>query len=480
MKKAVVYMNLLSQISPNNELVFKNIEQQTFESINIQKLTIKNSTIKECNFINANLGHCDLLSSKLYKVYFKNVTLNCADIYSLWFSDCKFENVDFSDAGIEDITFINCRFHDCIFENTGLKNCVFSNSQFFNIKPNSAGIILNKYNDCVFEKCAFRGTFQYQIFDKCKFISVKMDYSLLKYNFGIGKKEIEYYKDDIQIENATQLRELLLNECAEQKLFLNAAFVEFNFSSTINPKLIIKSIDAIERMLSKEILIRNDEILFLKNLYQFMYESKLIAPILLYELLNKIIEMNKFKLLNIAYAKSRETLSLIYNDLYFEFFSFCDELQLKLENLPQFDVPLKLFIDYGHEPDIPLTALLNRCLPDTFVRVKAEQGSFHEIIDMLPQGMDVLNIFLQILGISIPIIYTEAKAKTKKEKPQNKIDKTVNFNIISQSNSSDSKKNIQQACKAIANSGIFNENFNGYNNSNIKEIKIQYNINIQV
>lgn len=58
-------MGLLSQINPNNELVFKNIEQQTFENIDIQKFTIKNSIVKECNFINANLGHCDLLSNKL-------------------------------------------------------------------------------------------------------------------------------------------------------------------------------------------------------------------------------------------------------------------------------------------------------------------------------------------------------------------------------------------------------------------------------
>lgn len=473
-------MNLLSEINSNNELVFKNIEQQIFENIDAQKLTIKNSIIRKCNFVNVNLGHCDLLSSKLYKVHFKNISLNCADMYSLWFSDCKFENVDFSDAGIEDITFINCKFHDCIFENTGLKNCVFSNSHFFKIIPNSAGILLNQYYNCVFEQCTFRGTFQYQIFDKCKFFNVKMDYSLLKYNYGIGKHEIEFFKNDISIENLAQLHDLLLDECVEQALFLNAAFVDFNLSSTINPKLIIKSIDAIGLMLSKEILIRTDEILFLKKLYQFMYESKMIAPILLYELLNKIRDMNKFQSLNIAYAKSRETLSLIYNDLYYEFFTFCDELQLKLESSPQFDTPLKLFIDYEHEPDIPLTELLNKCLPNTFLRIKAEQGSFHEIIDMLPQGMDILNIFLQILGISIPIIYAEVKAKGKKEKSKNKIDKTVNFNIINQSNNKDSKKIVQQACKTIATSGIFNENFNGYNDSNIKEIKIQYNINIQV
>ena len=119
-------------------------------------------------------------------------------------------------------------------------------------------------------------------------------------------------------------------------------------------------------------------------------------------------------------------------------------------------------------------------MPNTFLRIKAEQGSFHEVIDMLPQGVEILNIFLQILGISIPIIYAEIKTKSKKEKPQNKIDRTVNINIINQSNNKDSKKIVQQACRTIAASNIFNENFNGYNDSNIKEIKIQYNINIHV
>lgn len=78
-------MSLLLQINPNNELVFKNIEQQTFENINIKKLTIKNSIIKECNFIDANLGHCDLLSSKLYKVYFKNVSKLCRYVFIMVF-----------------------------------------------------------------------------------------------------------------------------------------------------------------------------------------------------------------------------------------------------------------------------------------------------------------------------------------------------------------------------------------------------------
>lgn len=473
-------MNLPSKNSLDREIVFKNIEQQIFENVDAQKITIKNSIIRNCDFINVNLEHCDLLSSKLYDVSFKNVSFECADIYSLWFSECKFSNVDFSDAGIEDITFVNCQFSHCIFKNVGLKNCVFSASYFIGINPISASFTLNQYHKCKFEQCKFFGSFEYQIFNQCIFDNVEMEYSLLKYNFGIGKKEIRYKKDNMLIEYPSQLYELLSNECRVQNLFLNASFVSFNMPSSINPQVILKSIDAIDIILSRGILIRNDELYFLKNLYQFMYQEKMIPPILLYQLLTKIRGLNALEQSNIAYSKSRDALTLICNDLYSNFFMFCDDLQQTLECLPQYETPLKVLIDYENEPNISLAELLNQCSPNTFVRVNQEYGSFHEIIEMLPNGLDILNIFLQILGISIPIIYTEIKERKNKLNKNNTIEKVVNLNITNERNTKKSAKIVQQTCQTIIASGILNDNLQGYNNSNIRKINIQYNINIQV
>ena len=59
-------------------------------------------------------------------------------------------------------------------------------------------------------------------------------------------------------------------------------------------------------------------------------------------------------------------------------------------------------------------------------------------------------------------------------------EKTVDFNISSQKNTKDVAKVIQQTCKTITASGLLDENLQGYNNSNIKEIKIRYNVNIQL
>lgn len=336
----VLKMNLLSNNNLNGELVFKNIEQKLFENVNAPKLIIKNSIVKNCDFINVNLGHCDLLSSKLYNVSFKNVSFSCADIYSLWFSECKFDSVNFSGAGIGDISFIDCDFIDCKYEDAGLNNCIFSNCHFKNINLVSAGFTLNQYNECKFTSCKFTSSFHYQIFHRCDFDNVEMEYSLLKYNFGIGVKGIKYVKNEIPFENQEKLFELLSTECVVNNLFLNAVFVNFNMSSSINPQLILKSIDAIELLLSRGILIRSDEIFFLKKLYQFMYEKQMMSPILLYQLLDKLKNFNILEKSDIAYVKSRESLSMIYNDLYFNFFMFCDKLQQNLDRLPQFEVPL--------------------------------------------------------------------------------------------------------------------------------------------
>lgn len=443
------------------------------------KIIIKHSVIRKSTFLNVDMRNCDFLSSKIYNVTFKNVSFACADIYSLWFSGCKFENVNFSGAGIEDITFIDCYFDDCIFEDVGLKRCIFTNTHFTKIEPTSSGFILNQYNNCIFKECNFNGSFQYQIFDDCIFENVMMDYSVLKYNFGISLKTgILYVKNNLPLSQTQNLYELLVDECIEQKLFLNAAFINFDFASSINPKLILKSIDAIELMLAKEVLIRNDELLYLRRLYQYMYEKHMIAPIIIYQLLNKIKKINSLMYTNIAYVKSSEALSLIYNDLYFRFYEFCDDMEKLYMTLPTHNLPMEVYIDYEQEPTIPLADLLNNCLPQTFERVQSGYGSFHEIISMFPQGLEILNIFLQILGICVPIIYAESKEK--KQKSNATLEKTVDFNISNQKNTKDAAKVIQQTCKTLAASGLLDENMQGYNNSNIKEIKIKYNINIQL
>ena len=278
------------------------------------------------------------------------------------------------------------------------------------------------------------------------------------------------------------LKDNLLTECLVQKLFINAVIVDYNFSDAINPELAIKSIKAIGRMVEYEILLRTDEMIFLKNLYHHFYINGLIAPIVLYRLfedLKKIYVEESPD--NIVIIKSKEAMYMISNSLYFDFSDFCEKLRISLEEKIKYIVPVQIKIHYKNVPLVPLDFLLNHYFPGTFRRTLTESGSFLEYIEAGQNGLEILKIFIQLLGITVPIIYSEIKEKRKKKAPKTtSIQKNVEVNIQSIHDQQNVAELIQNTCQLINSSDILTHNQKGYSNDNIQEIKVEYHINIQV
>ncbi len=460
---------------------FKDIKGSTFKDCNMHHVSINNSFITDCLFENANMNHCDLLSTKIFSSTFNNVDLDGADIFSMFFSNCKFINTDFSAAGIEDITFSDCIFEECDFNGVGLKNCQFKNCIFRKIKPDSSTFSLNRFEKCTFSDCIFKGSFVYQIFQYCQFDKVIIDSNILKYNYGLGNLlGITYLYKAKEMLNGDMLKQNLLADCVEQKLFINAVLVDYNFSHEINPKLAVKTIEAINIMIKKELLLRADELTFLKNLFHHLFINNLIAPIVLYRLFE---ELKKIDIgdchNNIVLNKSRETLYIISNSLYFDFCDFCEQLKKTIGQTNSDIVPVNIKIHYNEEPKIPLDLMLNQYFPNTFRRISTEEGSFLEYLEVGQYGLEILNIFLQLLGITIPIIYSEIKEKHKKSQPQTVIRKNVEINVISSQADKNVSELIQNTCQLINSSDILVDDQQGYNNTNIQEIEVQYHINIQ-
>lgn len=474
-------MDLLTKSILEQEIEYKKIEKSFFKNQNFSYVTIRNSIITNCHFENVDLRNCDLLSTKIYSSIFNKVSFDSADIFSIWFSDCQFINTDFTGAGIEDITFVNCTFENCIFGDVSLKNCVFINTKFIKIIPDSCTFSLNNYKECSFKECVFKGSFQYQIFESCQFEKVTMDSNILKYNFGLGQTSgITYIHNSDMVQDIDFLKHELIFECSKNKLFINAVLVDYNFAKEINPVLAIKSIKAIGVMIKNEILLRNDELYFLKNIFHHFYINKLIAPIVLYKLFEELkkIYVEDYSD-NIVIAKSKETLHLISNSVYWDFSDFCEQLKLSSIKKIKYIAPAYLSIHYVNEPQVQLSFLLNQCLPGTFYRTSTKNGSFWEYIEVGQNGLEILKIFIQLLGITVPIIYSETKEKHKKEPPKTKIQKDVEINITDSRNQKDTAELIQKTCQLINASDMLTSDQRGYNNNNIKEIKIKYRINIQ-
>ena len=474
-------MDLPTISSLEQEIDFKNLSGLTFKNCNAIRTIIRNSIISECLFKDVNLSHCDLLSTKIHATIFNRVSFDGADIFSMWFSGCQFINADFTGAGIEDVTFLNCTFQNCIFDGVGLKECTFTNSHFQNIKPDSSTFTLNDYEKCTFCDCVFKGSFFYQIFKKCQFKDVSMDCNILKYNFGLGKiSGITYFHKSCIIQDADTLRNDLIIQCSDQKLFINAVIIDYNFSDEINPELAIKSIKAVGIMIENDILLRNDELTFLKKLYHHLYVSDLIAPIVLYRLFEELKKIcTKEYPENIVISKSRESLYMISNSLYFDFSDFCERLRSSISEKIDYIAPIQIQMHYNREPQIPLDTLLNQYFPGIFHRTATENGSFLEYLEAGEIGLEILKIFIQLLGISVPIIYAELKEKRKKKPPKTTIQKDVEINITQAQNQKDTAELIQKTCQLLNASDMLTGDQQGYNNSNIKEIKVSYRINIQ-
>lgn len=472
-------MELPSILYDNQDIIFKILEQQSFDNISAHSAIIKNSIINECSFTNVDMSNADLLSTKIYTCKFISVNFEDADLFSLWFSNCTFINTNFDTASIEDITFENCQFENCSFDEVNLKNCSFNKTAFVNLSPESSTFSLNSYSNCNFTKCKFKGSFIYQIFTCCSFNGTKIDCDLLKYNYGIGNhvETLYLYKGEI-VKLSKTLMNQLISDCVDQKLLVNAVFVNYNFEKEINPDLAIKSLYALKSMIKNDILLRNDELIFLKNLYHSLYKEKLLAPIILYKLYTCIIEIYNNKIDNISYEKCKSSLNVIANSLYFDFSDFCDQLKEKIKSEIKYVPPVYIKIHYKDEPQVQLSTLLNLCLPDTFLRIETQHGSFIEDIIAGAGGLEVFKIFIQLLGIAAPIIYSEFKEKRKKHTDKKSIKKEVEINI-SQKNNDDAALLIQKTCQMLETSDILQNDIKGYNNQNISEIHISYKINIQ-
>ncbi|MBQ3546557.1 MAG: pentapeptide repeat-containing protein [Lachnospiraceae bacterium] len=474
-------MELQNFFSLNEIINLSKIENKTFKNYEAPQLEIRNSIIINCIFDTTNLNHCDLLSTKVYSSTFDNINFNGSDIFSMWFSECQFTNVNFSGSGLDDITFINCNFKNCNFDGIGLKNCTFINTVFEKIKPNSSTFTLNSYEECTFSDCVYKGSFNYQIFKNCKFNDVLMDKNILNNNYGIGNVTGITFIDKFgTVQKKETIKTDLISDCLKQQLFINAAMVEYNFAPKINPNLAIKSIEAIGIMIKNNLLLRNDELNFMRKLYHFFYINGLIAPIVVYklfELINKIC-INEYSQ-NITLDKNKEALYLITNSLYFDFCDFTEKLKKTIDDTIKYDLPVYVKIHYNEEPSIPLDSLINQIYPDLVNRTQTEKGSFIEYLELGQNGLEILNIFIQLMGISVPIIYAEIKEKHKKSKPEIKIQKNVEINIKQTKNRNNTSELIQQTYQLINSTNILTDDQQGYNSDNIKEINVNYKINIQ-
>ena len=454
----------LSNYNPSVNIL-TNVE---INDTNKYKKKISYLTIQSSLFSNSSFNNCDIVGCKFYNSRFSDVSLDNADIISLQISNCRFINVSFDGTCIEDIDFRNCIFDSCSFKNFTMKNCCFSGCEFYKFKPSCCLCELNNYVECTFTDSAFSSSFHYQIFSDCTFNNTSVDLELMGYNYGlISNIQINIQDNNSKKYDSANKIEHLYNNYLEQNLYANAFILKINYEYGKNPSVLLLWADFLEIILENDIIIKSNEIVFIKNLISLFSRKKQIAPLLLFVLNNKLIStLNKF---TIESSKTRDDIILLINNIYFEFKRIVQEFSTLKDNHYFENKRLLIEIKYLEKPEKDLSQILNQFGIGHCKQIKTETGSFYEWISCPDNMIKCLEIFLMLLGIAVPIVYDSIKTKKK-----GKVKKITNGLDLSENTSTNVTINvtINNGCQVLNNCNFVENNFYGYNNKNVQKVKI--------
>lgn len=361
---------------------------------------------KEISFYNASF-----LSTKFSDVHFEKCNLKSTDICSVWAKDCKFNCTDFGDATISDSTFVHCTFVSTTFESVSLTNCQFVDCIFEQMPISDSTVSLNTFTRCLIKNTQFTESFYYQIFEDCAFQNAEMDPALLGYNFGFSEEVFHQLSNKVDLEKVE-------NDFINKGLFVNAAILCINQTRDYYDKALTACIVALGKMIRQDVLIKADEIQFLKKMTEYLEGKNQISPISIvriWQLLNTLINERHQ---NTALDKALPHLREYANMLYFSFQRFQEHLQEQIKTLSS-DINIsetaKLKIVFGVEPDLQLSRCLEEvsllcpdCPPHHLV--KTEHGSYIETHQIAIAIIPYLQTLFSLLGILVPfIIYNMQK-----------------------------------------------------------------------
>lgn len=487
-------INLLTKGAKLNFQVFPtlDLEDEDLELLHLISSAILSGHLRNVCFYNASF-----LSTKFSSVSFEECDLKSSDLCSIWASDCCFQNTDFSSATISDSTFVNCIFDGAKFESISLTRCQFIDCTFEQLLIDDSTSSLNTFIRCNIKNTHFTESFYYQIFDNCTFDKVQMDPFLLGFNFGFSPNVLS------QLVTTSALKEAD-DDFIRKKLYINSAILRINQVQNYYDEAMIACVAALGQMIKNDILIKADEIEFLKNLTSYFQESKQIAPISvlqIWQLLNNNI-MNISA--NVAANKAMPFIREYKNMLYFNFIDFQKELQDCIHQLPlasDITETAELKVVYSEEPQLPLLNYLMEfstlagpnCPKPSLIRT--EKGSFHEYHEIAVAILPYLQTLFGFLGVVVPIvIYKQQKQDHEKEEQEKniitniegkeKIEISITTKAANQSpillpnaNVITSDTNIVTAdvIKILASQPMKNNfGFCGYNNHNIQSITINF------
>lgn len=484
-------------LAPHSNFSFEVIEHERWEQTGLNNSLFNGAIFIECIFNDIAFDNSDLEGTRFSDCSFRNCSFSGADIHSVWVANCQFNGVSFDDTILTDCTFHHCNFKDCSFNGTNQMECVFDNCVLDPFAPVSSSITLSQYKNTTFRRAVFRNVFYYQWFENCHMPDADFEAYLMGYIYGLTPQNLkecnlmvmgntersQTHPKGCVLSEVYQIIEEIYND---RHMYLNIGILELGDQRNSKDEILLKCVYLLGRLLADNQLLKNEQIKYLEKLIMSLYEQGQIAPITIYLMereLQKIVDKYQSQPENISWQKAAKDIAALKNRLYFLFLEFLDKLQIALHNLPVVDDPILRFT-YEQKPQIPLTQIVAAMMPGypLPVRISEEKGSYIEVIQFCSAALPYVKIFLELMGIVVPIVLAvrserrEKRKEKEKEREQSKQDQNIislPTVYISPGITSITGTQVAQVTKVIIEFNLLSDGGKrGYNSQNLKTIKL--------
>lgn len=473
----IKFLNDLRKSDTASFLIFENesINNRDWNSVTFDTCTLTASNISEVSLKNSDVVGTTIEISSLTDVDFSH-----SDICSTICKNTKFENVKFDVSTIKDCEFSSCEFENCSFEHVAMTYSKFEKCIFRNIKINQSSSYLNNFLNCEFVSCQFLGNFFYSLFVDCALNREFLSGKLLAHNIFIPAVKHEL-SEEVSLHQ----------ELIEKKMFINIEILKLNQSLIDPDRFIFESLIAIHKLISNSIVVRIEQIDFVRNFAETYFLKNMIRTITIVQaitIIDKIFE-DTYSNEN-ALRKSTDKLNQIKNTFFLEYINRINTMPALTIDFAHTQPTLYKFI-FEEEPEVEISKIINKTLQKMGIeavkatRISSEKGSFIEVVEFIKNAEPLIQIILSLTtGAVIPIVVENFKKKKDKDKPSTNNNTNYNganfivinnpsFNLINISSNQDCYSAAAQVL--LENDVTVNTNFKGYSRANVRSVEIVVN-----
>lgn len=473
-------VKLLNDLCERDTASFLVFENESVSNRDLSYVTFDTCTIAFSNLNNVSLKNSDVVGTTIEKSSLSSVDFSHSDICSIFCKNTKLGNVIFDVSAIKDCEFLFCEFDNCSFEHVAMTYSKFEKCIFRNIKINQSSSYLNNFINCQFFNCQFNGNFFYSLFVDCEYSYEFISGKLLVHNIFIPTVKYELPE-----------KETLHQELVEKKMFINIEILKLNQALIDPDRFIFESLIAIHKLISNSILVRTEQIDFVRNFSETLFSKNMVCTITIIQAISIIDRIFEDTYSNEnALRKSTDKLNHLKNTFFLEYVN-------RVNSTPTFTIdfthtqPTFYKFIYEEEPKVEISEIINKTLQKMgiksvkAIRVSSEKGSFIEFVEFIKNAEPLIQIILSLTtGAVIPIVVEKIKKKNEKDKPStnnftdckgdnNIVINNICLNLINVSSNQDCYSAAAQVL--LENDVTASTKYKGYSRENVRSIEIVVN-----